>query len=47
MDVALEPTTGRYDALDRSVRDGSAGRVEPLATAAWTVSWTVGPIETV
>jgi len=41
---AIEPTTGRYDALDRSVRDGSAGRIEPLGTAAWTMSWTLSAL---
>ena len=42
--VAIEPTMGRYDALDRSVRDGSAARVEGLATVAWSMSWTLEPI---
>ncbi|MGB7160536.1 MAG: hypothetical protein WBD40_20895 [Tepidisphaeraceae bacterium] len=41
---AVEPTTGRYDALDRSVRDGSAGRVPPLGSAAWTMSWTLSAL---
>jgi hypothetical protein len=42
---AIEPTTGRYDQLDRSVRDGSAGRAAPLGRVAWTVRWTLGPLE--
>ena len=42
--VAVEPTTGRYDALDRSVRDGSAGRLPPLGATSWTVSWTLGKL---
>ena len=43
--VAIEPTMGRYDALDRSVRDGSAGRVSALGNLSWSVSWTLGPID--
>lgn len=39
--VALEPTTGRFDQLDRSVQDHSAGRVAPGATVQWQVEWTV------
>jgi hypothetical protein len=39
---AIEPTTGRFDALDRSVRDGSAGGVTGLRTLAWTLNWTLG-----
>lgn len=38
---AVEPTTGRYDALEGSVQDGSAARLAPLATARWHVTWTV------
>ena len=39
---AVEPTTGRYDALDRAVQDGSAGTVEPLGRRDWSVRWVVG-----
>lgn len=39
---AIEPTTGRHDWIDRSVRDGSAGRVGPLAKCEWAVRMTVG-----
>jgi galactose mutarotase-like enzyme len=42
--VAIEPTMGRYDALDRSVRDGSAGRVSALGNLSWSLSWTLTPI---
>ena len=38
---ALEPTTGRYDQLDRAVHDQSAGRVEPLGRRDWAVQWSV------
>lgn len=38
---ALEPTTGRFDQLDRAVADGSAGRVGAGATVRWCVSWTL------
>lgn len=40
--LAVEPTTGRYDELERAVGDGSAGRIEPLGKLHWTVRWTVG-----
>jgi len=39
---AIEPTSGRHDQLDRSIRDGSAGRVEASGTVEWSVKWTVG-----
>ena len=37
--VAIEPTTGRFDQVDRSMRDGSSGRVGRLGRADWTVRW--------
>jgi hypothetical protein len=39
---ALEPTTGRHDALDRSVADGSAATLAPGGTVEWSVTWRVG-----
>ena len=36
---ALEPTTGRFDQLDRAVKDGSAGRVGASGQVSWTVRW--------
>ena len=39
---AVEPTTGRYDQLDRAVQDDSAGVVGPLGRRDWSVKWTVG-----
>ena len=39
---AVEPTTGRFDALDRSVQDDSAGRVAALGRRDWSVRWVVG-----
>ena len=36
---AIEPTTGRFDQLDRSVRDGSAGCIGPGGKASWSVRW--------
>ena len=41
---ALEPTTGRYDELDRSVSDGSAALLPASGKITWTVRWTVGSI---
>jgi hypothetical protein len=37
----VEPTTGRFDQLDRSVGDGSAGRVGPAGKCEWSVKWTL------
>jgi hypothetical protein len=39
---AIEPTTGRYDEIDRSVKDGSAGQIDPFGHRHWTVRWTLG-----
>ena len=39
---AIEPTTGRHDSLDTSIKDQSAAKVSPLSTVNWTVRWTVG-----
>jgi hypothetical protein len=39
--VAVEPTTGRFDQLDRAVHDDSAGRIGAGATAQWQVDWSV------
>lgn len=39
---AIEPTTGRYDELDRSTKDGSAGVVSAMGKATWRVQLTVG-----
>jgi hypothetical protein len=38
----VEPTTGRYDEIDRCMRDHSAGVVGPLGRKEWTVRWNVG-----
>jgi hypothetical protein len=40
---AIEPTSGRYDQVDRASRDGSAGRLPPVGKVGWTVRWTVRP----
>jgi len=37
--LAVEPTTGRFDQLDRSVADQSAGRVAGNAVVEWRVDW--------
>jgi hypothetical protein len=39
--IAIEPTTGRFDELDRSITDGSAGRADPFGRRRWSVRWTV------
>jgi hypothetical protein len=36
---AVEPTTGRFDQIDRAINDHSAGRVKPLARRDWSVKW--------
>jgi hypothetical protein len=38
---AIEPTTGRHDQIDRSIKDDSAGRIDPFGRRAWTVRLTV------
>ena len=38
----LEATTGRFDQLDRSAADGSAGRVPAGGRRDWSVRWTLG-----
>ena len=40
--VSLQPTTGRSDSLQKSVADGSAGRVPPGGRVDWSVRMTVG-----
>ena len=42
---AIEPTTGRRDALAAAVGDGSAGRVGPMGTCKWAVRLTVGDLK--
>jgi hypothetical protein len=41
--LGVLPTTGRYDQLDRSIRDGSAGCVAAGGRSDWAVTWRVGP----
>jgi hypothetical protein len=36
---ACEPTTGRYDQIDRCIKDNSAGIVEPTGRRDWSVRW--------
>jgi hypothetical protein len=36
---AVEPTTGRFDQLDRAVKDGSAGMVDAAGQVNWSVTW--------
>lgn len=38
---ALEPCTGRYDELDKAIRDGSAGTVGPRETVTWSIKLSV------
>ncbi len=38
---AIEPTTGRYDQIDRCVRDRSAGRVAALGRCQWRTRFAV------
>jgi hypothetical protein len=41
--LAIEPTTGRYDHLDRSLRDGTAGHVGPSGKVEWSTRWSLRP----
>lgn len=36
---AIEPTTGRFDEIDRSIKDDSAGRIDSFGRRHWTVRW--------
>jgi hypothetical protein len=36
---AIEPTTGRYDQLERAIKDDSAGRVAGFSRREWSVRW--------
>ena len=38
---AIEPTTGRFDELDRACKDGSAGRIPASGKLGWMVQWKV------
>ena len=38
---AIEPTTGRFDQLDRAVKDASAGTVGPSGQVTWSLTWTL------
>jgi hypothetical protein len=40
---AIEPTTGRYDQIDRSIRDDSAARLEAFGRREWATRWTLLP----
>ena len=42
----IEPTTGRYDEIDRCIRDRSAGIAPPSGRSEWTVRLNVGPAGT-
>ena len=41
---SIEPTTGRFDQIDRSEKDHSAGKVAPLGTVSWNVTLRAQPI---
>jgi hypothetical protein len=38
---AIEPTTGRFDQLDRAVKDASAGTVGASGQLTWSLTWTL------
>ena len=38
---AIEPITGRFDEIDRSIKDGSAGQIDPFGRRRWSVRWTI------
>lgn len=41
---AVEPAIGRFDQLDRCIRDGSAGRIGPQGRREWSVRWDLAAI---
>jgi hypothetical protein len=43
-DFGIEPTTGRFGQIDRSIRDGSAGQVGPMERTTWFVRWSLAGI---
>jgi hypothetical protein len=38
---AIEPSTGRFDQIDRAIRDSSAGTVDASSRQDWSVRWTL------
>jgi len=38
---AIEQITGRFDEIDRSIKDGSAGQIDPFGRRRWSVRWTI------
>jgi hypothetical protein len=42
--LAIEPMTGHFDLLDRSIKDNSAASVDALGQVAWTVRWELAPL---
>lgn len=38
---AIEPSTGRFDQVDRALRDGSAGLVGPSGRVDWATRWSL------
>jgi hypothetical protein len=38
---AIEATTGRFDQIDRAMRDGSAGQVGPMGRVDWNTRWSL------
>jgi len=38
---AIEPTTGRFDQIDRSIKDNSAGSVAPMGRKVWAIRWSL------
>ncbi len=42
--VAIEATTGRYDQVDKAIKDASAGRVGPGGRCDWRTVWTCAAI---
>jgi hypothetical protein len=39
---SIQPTTGRYDQIDRAIKDGAAGMVGALGRRVWSVKLTLG-----
>lgn len=39
---SIQPTTGRYDQIDRAIKDGAAGMVAALGRRVWSVKLTLG-----
>ena len=41
---SIQPTTGRFDQIDRAIRDGAVGSIPAMGKRAWSVRLTLGEL---